>query len=279
MINWYRIIFILIIIAVISIYAFRIDIKVAKYDIKSKKVTDTIRIALVTDLHSCDYGENQEKLLSNLYSQEPHIVLLGGDIVDDKLTQNKAREFFSAISKKYQCFYVSGNHECRSGNIENIKEMIENYGINVLEGEGITTEINGQTVDIFGIDDPEIGKIEFNQQLKKCGENINNSVFSILLSHRPELIESYEKYGFDLILSGHTHGGQWRIPGILNGLLAPNQGLFPKYAGGFYQLNNTLMIVSRGIAKESTRIPRIFNRPEIVIINIIAEDSLNKNEF
>lgn len=266
--------FIIIIIIVISIFAFRIDIKVVKYDIKSDKVTDTIKIALITDLHSCDYGENQEKLLSSLYFQEPDIILLGGDIVDDKLTQNKAREFLSVVSEKYQCFYVSGNHEYWSGDIDNIKKMIKNYGIQVLEGESITIEKNGQKIDIFGIDDPEVGEREFDQQLKKCGDNINNSVFSILLSHRPEFIESYEKYEFDLILSGHAHGGQWRIPGVLNGLLAPNQGFFPKYAGGFYQLDNTSMIVSRGLAKESTRIPRIFNRPEIVIVNVIAEDSL-----
>jgi len=275
MIKYNKKIIILIIIIMILIFAFRIDIKVVKYDVKSDKVTDTVKIALVTDLHSCDYGENQEKLLESLYFQEPDIILLGGDIVDDKLAQNKAREFLSAISEKYQCFYVSGNHEYRSGDIDNIKRMIENYGIHVLEGESITIKINGQTVDIFGIDDPEVGGKEFNQQLKKCGDNINNSVFSILLSHRPERIESYKKYGFDLILSGHAHGGQWRIPGIMNGLLAPNQGFFPKYAGGFYQFENASMIVSRGLAKESTRIPRIFNRPEIVIINVIAKDSLN----
>lgn len=263
--------FILIIIVVITIFALRIDIKIVNYDVRSDKVTDTIKVALVTDLHSCDYGENQDKLLNTIYSQEPDIVLLGGDIVDDKLPQDKAKEFLSAVSEKYQCFYVTGNHEYRSGDINKIKKMIEDYGIYVLEGDSITMEINGQTVGIFGIDDPEVGKIEFNKQLKECGNNINNSVFSILLSHRPELIESYEKYGFDLILSGHAHGGQWRIPGVLNGLLAPNQGFFPKYAGGFYQRDNNSMIVSRGLAKESTRIPRIFNPPELVIVNIIAE--------
>lgn len=266
--------FIILIIVVILIFAFRIDIKVVKYNIKSDKVTDTIKIALITDLHSCSYGENQGKLLSRLYSQKPDIILLVGDIVDDKLAQNKAKEFLSAISEKYQCFYVSGNHEYWSGDIDNIKKLIGNYGIHVLEGGSISMEIKGQTVDIFGIDDPEVGDIEFNQQLKNCGDDINDSVFSILLSHRPERIENYEKYKFDLILSGHAHGGQWRIPGVLNGLLAPNQRFFPKYAGGFYQFDNTSMIVSRGLARESTRIPRIFNRPEIVIINVIANDSL-----
>ena len=90
----------------------------------------------------------------------------------------------------------------------------------------------------------------------------------MLLTHRPELIDKYNEYNFDLILSGHAHGGQWRIPFILNGLIAPNQGLLPKYTGGLYKFGNNNMIVSRGLARESTIIPRLFNRPELVIIDI-----------
>ncbi len=258
---------------VILLLAWRSDLEVVEYEVKSNKVTDNIKIAFIADLHSCDYGKGQENLLKMLYAQEPDIILLGGDIVDDKLPRDKAEEFLAAISGQYPCFYVSGNHEFWSGDIDNIKKMIRHYDIHVLEGENITIEVNGQVVEIFGLDDPEVGENEFSRQLEKCGENIDNSVFSILLSHRPELIGSYLNYDFDLILAGHAHGGQWRIPGIVNGLLAPNQGFFPKYAGGLYQFPNSSMIVSRGLAKESTRIPRIFNRPEIVMVNIITEDN------
>ena len=97
--------------------------------------------------------------------------------------------------------------------------------------------------------------------------------FSVLLAHRPERIEDYLQYPFDLIVSGHAHGGQWRIPGILNGLLAPNQGFFPPYAGGQYDFADTTLIVSRGLARESTRIPRIFNRPELVVIDLVPEQT------
>ncbi|MBQ4118259.1 MAG: metallophosphoesterase, partial [Oscillospiraceae bacterium] len=93
--------------------------------------------------------------------------------------------------------------------------------------------------------------------------------FNVLLVHRPEYIEQYAKLGFDLVLCGHAHGGQWRIPGVLNGIYAPGQGVFPKYAGGIYEVNGTTLVVSRGLAKESTPIPRVFNRPELVIIDII----------
>lgn len=266
-----RNIIIIIFILVVSIYAFNIDLKVVNYDVKSKKIKDNIKIAFVSDLHSCDYGKNQEELLNKLNSQEVDIVLLGGDIYDDDIMHDKAEEFIRVVSKKYPCFYVSGNHEYRSGEIEKIKIMVEKYGVHVLEGESETVEIRGQTIEVFGIDDLEIGKTEFNQQLKNCGKNINNSIFSVLIAHRPDLINIYKEYGFDLILAGHTHGGQWRIPGVLNGLLAPNQGLFPKYAGGLYKFDNLLMIVGRGLAKESTRVPRIFNPPEIVIVDVIAE--------
>jgi predicted MPP superfamily phosphohydrolase len=94
------------------------------------------------------------------------------------------------------------------------------------------------------------------------------SLYSILLAHRPEHIDQYLNYGFDLVLSGHSHGGQWRIPFILNGLYAPDQGFFPKYAGGKYEHGSTIHIVGRGLSKNSTRIPRIFNPPELVIIEL-----------
>ncbi|MEG0630126.1 MAG: metallophosphoesterase [Christensenellaceae bacterium] len=264
---------VIILIVLLLILAFRTDIKAVQYDIQSNKIINDTRIALITDLHSCDYGEHQNKLLSIIFNQKPDIILLGGDIVDDKLPQEKAKEFLSAVSEKYPCFYVSGNHEYWSNDISGIKKMIEGYGISILEGDNISFEINGQNITIYGIDDPDIGENEFEKQLKRCANKINEENLSILLTHRPERIDSYLPYGFDLILSGHAHGGQWRIPGIMNGLIAPNQGWFPKYAGGIYEFDHTQMIVSRGLAKESTQVPRIFNRPEVVIINIKPQNN------
>ena len=95
-----------------------------------------------------------------------------------------------------------------------------------------------------------------------------NGHYTILLAHRPEYFQLYADYGFDLALCGHAHGGQWRLPGLINGVYAPGQGLWPKYAGGIYQQAACTMLVSRGLARESTRIPRLFNRPELVIIDL-----------
>lgn len=89
-----------------------------------------------------------------------------------------------------------------------------------------------------------------------------------MLAHRPEYFPLYAKMGFDMALCGHAHGGQWRLPSLINGIYAPNQGFLPEYAGGIYHSAATTMIVSRGLARESTRIPRLFNRPELVIIDL-----------
>jgi len=104
--------------------------------------------------------------------------------------------------------------------------------------------------------------------MNELKNSINLDEYNILLSHRPEKSNEYFNAGFDLTVSGHAHGGQWRIPKILNGLYSPNQGVFPKYAGGVYSKNDNILVVSRGLAKETTKIPRLFNPPELVIINI-----------
>lgn len=105
--------------------------------------------------------------------------------------------------------------------------------------------------------------------LQRASSDIDPRAFTVLLAHRPERIDKYAATGdFDLVVSGHAHGGQVRIPGLINGLFAPNQGFFPKYAGGQYEVDGTTLVVSRGLARESTRIPRVFNRPELVLVEI-----------
>ena len=105
-------------------------------------------------------------------------------------------------------------------------------------------------------------------QLQTVSTASNNGHYTILLSHRPEMVDEYSRYSFDLVLSGHAHGGQFRIPYIINGVYAPHQGFFPKYASGMYYIGNTTMIVSRGLDKEAIKLPRMFNRPELAIIDL-----------
>lgn len=247
--------------------------KTVHYTVDAPELDGKVRIALVTDLHSCRYGKDQQKLIDAIDHQQPDIVLLGGDIIDDHMAFDNAEIFLAAIAKKYPCYYVTGNHEYWSRRIDVILDIMHSNGVTVLSGNGETLEINGQRFNLCGVDDPDAAVYSSDSdgiinQLSSANELCGNGLYTVLLSHRPELMKTYAEYDFDLVLSGHAHGGQWRIPGILNGLYAPNQGLFPKYGGGRYERDGCTMIVSRGLARESTRVPRILNRPELVIVEL-----------
>lgn len=152
--------------------------------------------------------------------------------------------------------------------------LITDYGVKILSDSYEVIELNGNQVAIAGIDDPdklEYEDIYYDQEasMETAFENLEQiAAYKILLAHRPELIEQYEKFPFDLVLSGHTHGGQFWLPFLLNGFYAPNQGFFPKYAGGLYQHQNLVHVISRGVSF-NPRLPRIFNPPEIVVIDIL----------
>ena len=261
------------ILVIIALFAFNTKMKIQHYSLESEKLTAPVRIVLITDLHSCSYGKGQRELIDAIHAQKPDIILLGGDICDDKLPHLNTELVLRAIADKYPCYYVTGNHEYWSREIEKILKIFESYNVPVLEGSFDTIDVRGQKLNICGISDPDILKYtdknySITEQLKDAAVASENGNYSILLAHRPELIDSYLNYDFDLILAGHAHGGQWRLPGIINGLFAPNQGFFPRYAGGKYRFEDSYMIVSRGLARESTRIPRIFNRPELVVIDL-----------
>ena len=263
---------------------------VRRYELDAEEITTSIRVVLVTDLHSCYYGEKQRKLIDAIDDQTPDMILLGGDIFDDEMDDANTEYFLANIAQRYPCYYVTGNHEFWSERDAFAAKMtiLEKYGITILSGDCETVELNSELIDLCGVDDPDSYMIRFdlatnpsgytdagihkidtlNQQLDEVRAMTQNGNFTILLSHRPELFENYVSRGFDLVLCGHAHGGQWRIPGILNGLYAPNQGFFPPYAGGWYERDGTIMIVSRGLARESTRLPRIINRPELVLVEI-----------
>ena len=241
---------------------------VRSYTVETEKVSAPVRLAVLTDLHSCSYGAQQRDLVDAVVQAAPDAVLLVGDIVDDVLPQENAWTTVSQLVDFCPCFYVTGNHEWWSGEAEEIIAQMEAYGVTVLRGtSALLTTASGQSIAIWGIDDPDSA---LDDQLEQVEISEKDSYFTVLMAHRPEQIAAYLPYGFDLILSGHAHGGQWRLPGLINGLFAPNQGWFPPYAGGVYSFEDTTMIVSRGLARESTRIPRIFNPPELVIVDVVA---------
>ncbi|MBQ8782511.1 MAG: metallophosphoesterase [Clostridia bacterium] len=261
------------------IAAFWQGLVVREYTKTTDLVNQKVNIALITDLHSTFYGENQEKLIEKINDYSPDLILLAGDIADDEVPHDGTKALLSVIAKKYPCYYVTGNHEFWTNEIDSVKEMISSYGVTILSGESVDVKIGSQTITLGGVDDPvglysdseaylpkEEAPQRWKDQLQSvCGQNSGED-FSILLSHRPEQTELYSKSGFDLVVSGHAHGGQVRVPFIVNGVYAPNQGLFPEYAGGLYDLGETDLIVSRGLCVDKK--PRIFNPPELVFINI-----------
>ena len=262
--------------AVFIVFVCDSRLSVSHIDIETDKINEQIKLALVTDLHSCHYGNNQDKLVKAIDSENPDVILLCGDIFDDGLPSDNAEEFIKNVSGKYPCYYVSGNHEFWSNKADDFKTILELYGVNVLEGTSEILEISDDIIRISGIDDPDTDgypsrSVSHSEQISRLQNNsVDDELFTVLLSHRPERIGELLPLHPDIVLSGHAHGGQWRLPVLLeNGLLSPNQGLFPKYTNGEYNFDNTSLIVSRGLARESTRlVPRIFNRPEIVVITL-----------
>lgn len=264
---------------VLMIVAFWQGLVVREYTKTTDFVTQKVNIALITDLHSTFYGENQEKLIEKINDYSPDLILLAGDIADDEVPHDGTKVLLSVIAKKYPCYYVTGNHEFWTNEIDSVKEMISSYGVTILSGESVDVKIGSQTITLGGVDDPvglysdseaylpkEEAPQRWKDQFQSVCEQNSGENFSILLSHRPEQTELYSKSGFDLVVSGHAHGGQVRVPFIVNGVYAPNQGLFPEYAGGLYDLGETDLIVSRGLCVDKK--PRIFNPPELVFINI-----------
>ena len=251
------------------------QLTVQQYTVQTNKLDARIRIALITDLHSCKYGEKQQELIEAIDAQSPDLVAFSGDIFDDDIPDDNTEYLLQGITKKYPCYYVTGNHEFWSGaeNFTTKMAILNKYDVTVLSGETEVIAANGGIINICGVDDPAQSENDdmgpFISQLESAEGSARSEYYTVLLSHRPELLELYAEHDFDLVLCGHAHGGQWRIPGILNGLLAPNQGLFPKYAGGEYQSGDTTMIVSRGLARETTAVPRLFNPPELVIVDLI----------
>lgn len=258
--------------ALLGLVAFDHRLKAVPYTLTAKHIRAPIRLVHLSDLHSCYYGDGQAALIAAIDAQAPDLIVMTGDIADDDMPHNGTHDLLASIGSRYPCYYVTGNHEFMGGEAAEIKDVFRSYGVTVLAGDRIPVAVREDTVYLCGVDDPYGGAAIFRDQLHAALSNLPQDTYTILLTHRPERAEEYAAFGPDLILAGHAHGGQWRIPGLMNGLLAPNQGLLPQYAGGLYQVEDSQMIVSRGLARESTKVPRIFNRPELVVIDLLPEE-------
>ena len=240
---------------------------------------DGYRIAHISDLHNTEMGKDNDKLLNMLREAKPDIIAITGDLIDSRNTDIEiALQFVEEAVKIAPCYYVTGNHEAKvSEYFDDLKNGLTELGIIILEDERVDLDKNSETITLIGINDPSFKSdylfgdsetvVETHLQ-----ELMNESYsFTLLLSHRPELFEIYVNNEVDLVLSGHAHGGQFRLP-FVGGLVAPNQGLFPKYDAGLYTEENTNMIVSRGIGNSILPF-RFNNRPEVILIELQSEVS------
>ena len=258
------------------IWAFYAGLVVRRYTVSSRKVRAPFRIVQVSDLHSMFHGENQEKLMQKIERQNPDLVVLTGDIFHVSGQEEGGISFLKQICR-YPCFYVLGNHEYSSGKAQTYMELAKSIGIHVLSDDSVPFSVNGNDIRICGANDPQRNKLyepgySMQQALEQSFSSLDSTTFHLLLAHCHIYIEDYKKYKFDLVLSGHSHGGQFRIPLLMNGFFVKQQGFFPRYAGGKYRFGDLTYIVSRGVSAKPEWVPRIFNPTELVVIDVEPED-------
>lgn len=228
------------------------------------------KIVHVSDLHNAVFGRKNEKLLSLIRAAEPDIIAITGDLIDSRHTDiDSALAFVEAAAEIAPVYYVTGNHESRL-DFDEIEPRLIAAGARVLRNEAEDIGRGGERIRLAGIDDPSFirtgGTAEERAaaELEQLGDG--GGTFTVLLAHRPELVEVYAEYGAGLVLSGHAHGGQVRLP-LLGGLYAPGQGLLPEYDSGLCSLGETQMVVSRGLGNSVAPL-RVNNRPELVIVTL-----------
>ena len=233
------------------------------------------RIAQISDLHNTEFGDDNVKLIEKLKECKPDIIVFTGDLVDANHTNiDISIAFAEKAIQIAPCYFVTGNHEARmdKSKYNELLDRLADTGVTVLQNESVILEKDHERITLLGVQDPSFqadrlfdeDSAVMNSTLAELMKGANG--YTVLLSHRPELFDTYVLNKVDLVLSGHAHGGQFRLP-FVGGIVAPDQGLFPKYDAGLYQENGTSMVVSRGLG--NSIIPfRINNRPEIVVVEL-----------
>lgn len=240
-----------------------------RYTVHTGKLAAPVRLAVLADFHGCDYGENGSRLAEQVESLQPDAILMAGDMFSSDGDPAEELAMFRTLQSIAPCYYVTGNHEYWEYHVPDLLEEIGETGVTVLDQTCVTVQLNGNPVNLCGIPDPYAGG-QTAEYLLSALRNADAQACTVLLAHRPELMDTYAAAGgVDLVVTGHAHGGQVRIPFLVNGLCAPNQGFFPRYAGGLYQQGGTTMIVSRGLSTQlQMGVPRLFNRPELLLVEL-----------
>ena len=252
------------------------NLEITEYYVTSSKIPDSFdgfEFAQISDLHNAEFGDENKDILELLSQIKPDVIVLTGDLIDSRHTDmDTALDFAGKAAQIAPVYYVTGNHEARIPEYEQLKMGLEDLGVTVLENQKVQITKDGESITLIGIQDPSFrtdylfGDAEIVSSQAITSLQNESDGYTVLLSHRPELFDLYVDAGVDLVFSGHAHGGQFRLP-FVGGLVAPNQGFFPKYDAGQFIEENTTMIVSRGVG--NSIIPfRINNPPEIVVVEL-----------
>lgn len=240
-------------------------IDVTEYVIRTKKVYKPLRLCVLADLHCRRYGEKQSQIKEIVDEMKPDCILIPGDLFDVDRDYEISFELIE-ILKEYPIYFTSGNHDMYlTDEIEGLRERLQNMGVHVLEDAGEYFDKGLDTIEIYGMSDHGRKVVMKGSTLMHM---FQSDYYRILISHRPEYSDFYKLVDCDLIVSGHSHGGQFRIPIIDKGVYAPQQGFFPKYVDGIHKMNGTNLVISRGLASGNPHVPRLFNNPEIVFITL-----------
>lgn len=266
--------FITVILVSILLYWGNTSIQTTQINIISEKIPenfDGFTIVQVSDLHNAAFGRHQTRLLNAVHNASPDIVAVTGDLIDSHHTDLvTAMEFINGCVKIAPVYYVTGNHEAGTNQYNELKQQLIAAGVMIINDDSTTITSGTESIQVMGLNDPYFtpggdsheALVLMDSKLKSLLNQKNE--YTILLSHRPELFEMYAGNNIDLVLTGHAHGGQVRLP-VIGGIVAPNQGFFPEYTEGVYEKEQTKMIVSRGLGNSIIPL-RINNRPELVVV-------------
>lgn len=229
-----------------------------------EKFNQPFKVIHLSDLHNARFGIQNRSLIKSVKASRPNLIAVTGDLVDSYFPNEQVGlEVMRELRMIAPVFYVSGNHEAR-GDYEELFRKLERLGIHIVHNRIFRMRHEGKLLNIGGLVDPTLDR-HYEASILELGHSLKGQGFSLVLAHRPEYYHLYKQAGFNLVLSGHAHGGQWRIP-FLGGIYAPDQGFLPKYTSGLYQAKTNL-IVSRGLGNSLFPF-RLNNRPQLIELTL-----------
>ena len=248
----------------------RDDLEISRYEVKSQKLPesfDGFKIVQLSDLHGAEFGEDGMELVEKVKELEPDMIALTGDFVTDEGDLAAVEKLVARLTELCPVYFVSGNHEFGSGLAVKVRNILERAGVKYLSNEYLTISRGEDGILLGGVEDP----LAYADMLSpdELAQKMNDAApdaFKILLGHRNYWMTEYPELPVDLIFCGHAHGGLIRIPGV-GGLIGTDRRLFPDFDAGQFNNGRYTLIVSRGLG-HSVPIPRIFNRPEIVCVEL-----------